>query len=135
MTHNLSESTRAVVAETLPIMELKRSRLEKALERYMARQGPSRPSAGGAAGPIADMLFRNVGRLADNGSGGVDETAQRHRALGLGGEHYSLFGDALKPVMRDVLGSEATSTVIAAWGDAYWAIVRMLYGQEKRLAA
>lgn len=139
MTTNLSERARDFVAETLPLMEQRRAPLEEALERYMARQGPYDPSPGQAkvtTGAIMDMLLGHARQFAGNGpAAGIAETARRHRELALGGEHYACFGDGLKPIMKDVLGSKATSPVLAAWTDAYWAIVRMLFAQETRLAA
>lgn len=139
MTTNLSERARDVLAVTLPLMEQHRVPLEEALERYMARQGPYDPSAGRTkvtTGAIMDMLFGHAGQLAENGPAvGIGETARRHRRLALGGEHYSCFGDGLKPIMKDVLGVRATSPVLAAWTDAYWAIVWMLFAEETRLAA
>ncbi|HEV2747038.1 MAG TPA: hypothetical protein VGW34_07035 [Allosphingosinicella sp.] len=139
MTTNLSERARDIIAETLPLMEQHRAPLEEALERYMARQGPYDPSAGRTkvmTGAIMDMLLGHARELAGNGpAAGVVETARRHRELAFGGEHYSSFGDGLKPIMKDVLGSKATSPVLAAWTDAYWAIVRLLFARETRLAA
>ena len=139
MTTDLSERSRAIIAETLPMMEQHRAALEEALVRHMARQGPCHPSPGRSkVGTLAlsDMLFGQAGGLGGNGpAAGIVEAAQRHRNLALGGEHYSSFGDALKPTMIDVLGSEATPLVIAAWVDAYWAIVRMVFRQETRIAA
>jgi nitric oxide dioxygenase len=113
--------------------------IEEGLVRYMARQGPYHPSPGRSKSrtlALSDMLFGQAGRLDGDGpAAGLVEAAQRHRTLALGGEHYSSFGDALKPIMIDVLGSKATPPVIAAWVDAYWAFVRMLFRQETRLAA
>jgi hemoglobin-like flavoprotein len=139
MTKDLSERAQAIVAETLPLMKRHRAPLEQALERYMARQGPYHPSAErtkATTAALADMLFGQAGRLVGDGaSANIVEAARRHRTLALGGEHYSSFGDALKPIMIDVLGTNATPSVIAAWVDAYWAIVRMSFRQETRLAA
>ncbi len=138
MIADLSQRSRAIVAESLPMMERNRGRLDEALVRYMARQGPYHPSAGRSeetARALSDMLFGRVRQFAGKGQAvSLFEAGRRNRALGLGGEHYSSFGDALKPIMIDVLGTEATPSVIAAWIDAYWAIVRALR-QETRLAA
>ena len=139
MTIDLSGRSRAIIAETLPLMERHRLPLQAALERYMARQGPHHPTPGRSkitTGALADMLFGQARRLSRNGpSAGIVAAAEFHRALALGGEHYSIFGDALKPIMIDVLGPKATPAVIAAWIDAYWAIVREVRRQETRLAA
>jgi nitric oxide dioxygenase len=139
MNTNLSQRARAILAETQPLLQQHRAPLEEALERCMVRRGPYEPSAGrtkATTGAIMDMLLGHAGELAENGpAAGIGETARRHRALALGGEHYACFGDALKPVMKDLLGSNATTPVLVAWTDAYWAIVRMLLNQETRLAA
>jgi hemoglobin-like flavoprotein len=139
MTVNLDERAYGIVAATLPLMERHRRPLQDTLERYMARQGPYDPSAGRSQATtraIMDMLLGHARRLGEEGcADAIAATAGRHRALALGGEHYSCFGDGLKPVMKDVLGAEATSPVLAAWTDAYWAIVRRLFGRETRLAA
>ena len=139
MTIDLSERSRAIVVGTLPMMEQHRAPLEEALERYMARHGPYHPSSERSkttTGALADMLFGQARWLSRDGrAAGIVAASQFHRALALGGEHYSIFGDALKPIMIDILGPKATPPVVAAWVDAYWAIVRMLYRQETRLAA
>ena len=139
MNTDLSKTARSIIAETLPLMEQNRPSLEAALERYMARHGPYDPSAGRTkvtTDAIMDMLLGHAGQLAENGSAdGFVETARRHHELSLGGEHYSCFGDGLKPAMKDVLGAKASSPVLAAWTDAYWSIARLLFRQETRLAA
>ncbi|MDT9601064.1 globin family protein [Sphingosinicella rhizophila] len=139
MTTNLSKRAREIVAETLPMMEQHRAPLEEALERYMASQGPYDPPPGRTkvtTGAIMDELLGHARELAGNAPATrIVETARAHRALALGGEHYFCFGDGLKPIMKDALGPKATSPVLAAWTDAYWAVVRMLFAQDTRLAA
>lgn len=139
MSINLSGRSRAIIAETVPLIEQNRGPLQEALERYMARQGPYHPSPGRSKAvteALADMLFSQAGQLSRKGSAaGLVAAAKFHHALALGGEHYSMFGDGLKPIMIDVLGSKATPSVIVAWIDAYWAIVRALHRHETRLAA
>lgn len=139
MTVNPSERTRAIVAETLPLVEQHRAEMEEALERYVARRGPDDPSSDRpkvTTGAIMEMLIGHVRQLDGSGpASGIAETSRRHRTLALGGAHYSCFGDALVPIMRDVLRSKATPPVLAAWTDAYWAIVHNLFRHETRLAA
>ena len=113
--------------------------LEEAIASYFGKTGPDvslTDPARSASATIMDML---LGHAADLGSGRTPETiaktARDHARLGLNGEHYSSFGDALKPAMRDVLGKKATSPVLAAWTDAYWTIVWKLFQQERKLAA
>jgi hemoglobin-like flavoprotein len=139
MTIKLSERARGILAETLPLVEQHREPLEAALTRYVARQGPYAPAPGRAeasAGAIMDMLIGHARQIVDAGrADGLTETALRHRSLALGGEHYSSFGDGLRPILKDVLGESATDPFLAAWTDAYWAIVRALFRPEARIAA
>jgi hemoglobin-like flavoprotein len=37
--------------------------------------------------------------------------------------------------MKDVLGTQASPNVLAAWGDAYWAIARATLRQDLSIAA
>ena len=136
MSINLSDRTRAIVTETLPLMEQHRDAIEEAMERHLGRRAPDDPSGGrtkAATRAIADMLYGHARQLGD--ASGVVETAQHAPTFALGAELHSSFGDALKPIMRDALGVKATPAVTAAWGDAYWAIVRTILRQEMRLAA
>lgn len=139
MNIDMDPRARAIIAETLPLLERNRAPLEAALARYLARQAadPHDSESGRVhAGAILDMLLGHAWPVGDGRpAASIGETARQHRALGLGGDHYSTFGDGLKPIMRDVLGSKATSPALAAWTDTYWAIVRKLFEQEQRLAA
>lgn len=139
MTTDLSDRTRDMVAETLPLMARHRAPLEEALRDHMVREDIDDPSAAGITvmtQAIMDMLYDHARQFRGYGMpAGTAETAARHRALALGTAQYSRFGDALKPVMRDMLGSSATPSMLSAWSDAYWAIVRTVLGEETRLAA
>ena len=139
MSSNLSERARIVVSESLPLMKQHHVELEEAIASYIEKTGPDvslTDPARSASTTIMDML---LGLAADPSPGrtaeAIAETARDHARLGLNGEHYSSFGDALKPAMRDVLGTKATSPVLAAWTDAYWTIVWKLFQQERKLAA
>ena len=57
----------------------------------------------------------------------------RHFETGVHAEHYPLVANALLPAIRDVLGEAATDAVLAAWGEAYWALADMLISKEQVL--
>jgi nitric oxide dioxygenase len=138
MSNSLSDRARAIVVESLPLIEQHRAALDDAFDQHMARHGPddSAERSKVASAAVMEMLLDHARSLAGRGpANGIVETARNHRALALGAEHYSTFGDGLKPILKDVLRSKATSPVLAAWTDAYWAIVRLLFRQETRLAA
>lgn len=135
----LSNNAVNVILKSLPMMERHRVTLGSALGRYMARRGPYDSSPGGdklTRSAITDMLFDHAREIAGaRPLVRIEETARRHRVLGLTPEHYSRFGDGLGAVMKDVLGANASPGLLAAWGDAYWAIVRSLARQDQLLAA
>jgi nitric oxide dioxygenase len=135
----LSNNAVNVIVKSLPMMERNRVTLGSALGRYMARRRSYDSSAGGEKilrGAITDMLFDHAREIAGaRPLLRIEETARRHRVLGLTREHYSRFGDGLGAVMKDVLGANASPRLLAAWGDAYWAIVRSVARQDQLLAA
>jgi len=63
----------------------------------------------------------------------VMRMAARHVETGVKPEHYPLVAEALLPAIRDVLGEAATDEVLAAWGEAYWALAEILIGKEADL--
>jgi len=134
----LTDKTVDLITKSLPLMERHRSRLGSGLGRYMARCGHHDPSAGGkvARGALTDMLLDHAREIAGaRPLLRLEETARRHRVLGLTAEHYACFGDGLGAVIKDVLGANASPALLAAWGDAYWAIVRSVSRAEKLIVA
>jgi hemoglobin-like flavoprotein len=65
----------------------------------------------------------------------VMRMAARHVETGVKAEHYPLVANALLPAIRDILGEAATDEVLAAWGEAYWALAEILIGKEQTLYA
>lgn len=139
MITTVSKSTAATIASSLDWMQNQRDALEASMSRYMARSGPYDPSKGRhqvTTAALFDMLFDHAGRISAAGEiAGNPRHALRHHELAIDSEHYSSFGDGLGVVMKDVLGAEASSSLLAAWGDAYRAIVRMVAAQPVSMAA
>lgn len=83
--------------------------------------------AGGIATALVEMLLDQARRLAEGrGPSDVESLADRHRLLGIEGRHYSRFGDGLAAILRDVIGPRLSSEVTAAWGDAFWFVIRLV---------
>lgn len=69
-------------------------------------------------------------------SGAVAAITRRHAAAGVSADHYAPVADALLPAIVDVLGADvATPAVIAAWGEAYWALADIMTAAERLLLA
>jgi hemoglobin-like flavoprotein len=73
---------------------------------------------------------QNIDKL-ENLTGAVSRMVQRHVETGVRREHYPHVAEALLPAICDVLGDAASDEVLAAWGEAYWALAEILIGKEE----
>ena len=107
-------------------MERGKDRLIDGLGSYLRAVAPeANDNSELVAMMLAEMLIARTASLLHTGK--LEDAAdlnQEHRALEIDGRHYSRFGDALSPVIRDVIGPNVPRAVGAAWGDAFWAIIR-----------
>ncbi|MEU4692663.1 FAD-binding oxidoreductase [Actinoplanes sp. NPDC023714] len=65
----------------------------------------------------------------------VERIAQRHCALGIRPEQYTMVGRYLLGAVRTVLGDAVTPPIAAAWDEVYWLFAARLIGREARLYA
>ena len=63
----------------------------------------------------------------------VERIAQKHAGLMILPEHYPHVAEALLGAIGDVLGEAATPAILAAWGEAYWALADILIGREAQI--
>lgn len=63
----------------------------------------------------------------------VERIAQKHVGLQILPEHYPYVAAALLTAIKEVLGDAATDEIMAAWGNAYWALADILIGRERTL--
>ncbi|MFC6085271.1 globin domain-containing protein [Sphaerisporangium aureirubrum] len=75
----------------------------------------------GADAPVIDQIAERV--------------AQRHCALGIRPEQYTVVGRYLLGAVGTVLGEAVTPRVAAAWDEVYWLFAARLIGREARLYA
>jgi len=60
---------------------------------------------------------------------------QKHVSLGVQPEHYPIVGACLLRAIREVLGDVATDDILAAWGEAYGSLARLLIDAEEAVYA
>jgi nitric oxide dioxygenase len=65
----------------------------------------------------------------------VERIAQRHCALGIRPQQYTMVGRYLMRAVATVLGDAVTPAVAAAWDEVYWLFAARLIGREARLYA
>jgi hemoglobin-like flavoprotein len=139
MKTSISKQSAAIVVDSLPAIVARRRPFEEAMAKHMARRGPFDPSRDRyrvTAASIADMLLDHAGGITAQGEISIiPHHAERHQRMAIGGEHYSAFGDGLAAILSDVVPAQASPGFLAAWGDTYWAVTRMIMAQAMPAAA
>jgi hemoglobin-like flavoprotein len=133
MSIQLSDQTRSLLAQSLPLMERGKDGLIDGFGAYLRAAAPETgndPEL--VAMMLTEMLITQTAQLLACGTlQDAGDLNQEHRALDIEGRHYSRFGDALSPVIRDVLGPNVPRALVAAWGDAFWAIIRTVQSARR----
>lgn len=139
----LTDSLRAIVKSTVPLLETGGEALTTHFYRIMLAEYPEvRPLFNQAHQASGDqpralahsvlMYAKHIDRLEALG----DLPAQivnKHVSLQVLPEHYPIVGTCLLRAIREVLGAEiATDEVIAAWGAAYQQLADILIGAEEQ---
>lgn len=144
MRQPLSAETKAIVKSTAPALQqhglaITQRMYErlfvdpdvKAMFDQAAQESGEQPRR--LAGAIL-AYAQNIDKL-EALTGPVTRMVARHVETGVKAEHYPLVAEALLPAIRDILGEAATDEVLAAWGEAYWALADILIGKEQALYA
>lgn len=125
MSTEISDRTRDLLAQSLPLMEQRKDALIDHLGAYLGGAGDAGEDAELVAIMLTELMIGQAGHLVRSGGlRDVEDVGHEHRMLRIQGRHYSRYGDALPRVIRDVLGPNVPREVAGAWGDAFWAIIR-----------
>ena len=135
----VGELTRRRLAQSVHLLESRKDRLLEALEAGFGTReakGEDFGRAKAVARVLTGLLIEQGRNLVDWGELRVPGDALvEHRALGISGRHYSRFGDALVPVIRDVLGPGVPREIALAWCDAFWAAIGGVMAQAETAPA
>jgi hypothetical protein len=130
MNNVVSDRTRSLLIQSLPAVESKEDVIRDALSASLTRseQDPELSAESELiAALLLNFLIRQARQVAEGGAPvGLELYENEHRLHGISGRHYSRFGDALIPVLRDALGAMHPRATALAWGDAFWAFVRRM---------
>ena len=142
----LTESQRAIVKSTVPLLETGGEALTTHFYRIMLAEHPEvRPlfnqahqASGDQPRALANsvlMYAKHIDRL--EGLGNLPaQIVHKHVSLQVKPEHYPIVGACLLRAIREVLGAEvATDAVIDAWGAAYQQLAEILIGAEEQTYA
>ena len=134
MTELVTERTRDIIARSLPIVRQHKDEIVGAMEIYLRRVEEDRKTFGQsdvAAMILTELLLRQASLIAGTGEvAGLETMAIEHAALGIDGRHYSRFGDALVPILRDSLGVNLPREVSSAWSDTFWTVIRAAQAKQ-----
>ena len=139
MSEAVSTRTRSLIARSLPLVQQRREALVERMEAALAELD-TRDSAIGQAEVTAvvlvDLLLDEARQLVESGAfGPLSYVPGEHYLLEITGRHYSRFGDALMPVLRDLLGPIPPRELLSAWVDTFWAIINAAEGGSGKVVA
>lgn len=145
----LSASSTPVVEATLPVVGEHIEAIASVFYKTMLGDNPelldlfsrSAQATGeqksALAGAVAAYAAHLIGQGPDTTAFEhiVERIAQRHCALGIRPEQYTVVGRYLLSAVGKVLGAAVTPEVAAAWDEVYWLFAARLIGHEARLYA
>lgn len=136
----LSERTIALVKATIPALEAHGEQIVQAMYRRLFENPTVRDlfnhSHQGDSGSQPRALTNAIMAYARNIENPavlmpvIERIAQKHVGLQVLNEHYPHVAAALLSAIKDVLGGAATEEILAAWGEAYWFLAKVLIGRE-----
>lgn len=133
----IAEGIRFRLAQSMPLVERRRAEILPGIQDRMV---PADPTGQGPSNEVVAASLLNL--LIDCGSDiaafgalrGLAGIRKQHLRLGISGRHYSRFGLALGPALRNVLGFSVSSEAITGWCDAFWIIIRKINRVDARSA-
>lgn len=132
MSDVVSKHTRSLIARSLPLVQQRKEALVEHMEAALATLDTKETADGQAevtAVVLTDLLLDEARQLVEAGTfGPLGYVTGEHYLLDITGRHYSRFGDALIPALRDLLGPIPPREVLSAWCDTFWAIIRAAEG-------
>ena len=124
----VSDRIRQSLSQSLPLVQAHKHALIDRMEESLASAEAEAESSGQAeiaAMMLVELLIGQVRHLIETGRfDDLGHVHAEHWALAIDGRHYSRFGDALIPILRDVLGPTLPQEVPSAWCDMFWAVIR-----------
>ncbi|MEU8243009.1 globin domain-containing protein [Actinoplanes missouriensis] len=145
----LSASSAPVIEATLPVVGEHLEAISGVFYETMIGENPdllnlfsrSAQATGEQRSALSGAVAAYAAHLIGRGPEGVvfehivERIAQRHCALGIRPEQYTMVGRYLLGAVGTVLGDAVTPQIAAAWDEVYWLFAARLIGREARLYA
>ncbi|GAA2533391.1 globin domain-containing protein [Winogradskya humida] len=143
----LSTSSTPIVEATLPVVGEHLEEISSVFYDTMLGENPelltlfsrSAQATGEQKSALAGAVAAYAAHLVGAGPDAavfdhiVERIAQRHCALGIRPEQYTMVGRYLLRAVGAVLGDAVTPEIAAAWDEVYWLFAARLIGREARL--
>lgn len=136
MSAAITDRTRRNLSQSLPFVELHKEDLVDRMEASLRAGEPGDGLDGQSevmAVILVDLLLAQGRSVVGTGElGDLRDVAAEHRGLAISGCQYSRFGDALVPIVKDLLGPNAPAEVASAWCDIFWSVIRAVRDRADR---
>ncbi|GAA2554917.1 FAD-binding oxidoreductase [Winogradskya consettensis] len=143
----LSTSSTPIVEATLPVVGEHLEEISSVFYDTMLGENPelltlfsrSAQATGEQKSALAGAVAAYAAHLVGAGPDAavfdhiVERIAQRHCALGIRPDQYTMVGRYLLRAVGAVLGDAVTPEIAAAWDEVYWLFAARLIGREARL--
>jgi len=131
----IAEDVRLRLAESIAVVEGHRDEITRRMQAHLAALETEDEAFGQAdvtGALLVEMLINSASNIAACGSpGDFGAVSREHRRLEVDGRHYSRFGLALAPILRDVLGPSLPPRIASAWCDTFWFTIRHMATDER----
>lgn len=139
----LSESTRAIIKQTVPVLEQHGTVITKTFYKNMLTDNKellnyfngANQVKGAQPTALATTVLAAAKHIDDLSAilPHVEQIGHKHRALQIMPEHYPIVGSNLLRAIKEVLGEAATPEIVNAWAEAYGVIADVFIGIEKKM--
>ena len=134
----LSDRSKQLLSQSLPLVQANKHEMIDRMQAVLALAEPDRDRGQAEINAmiLVQMLINQVSHILATGE--YDDLVHipaEHTMLKITGRTYSRFGDALAPILKDVLGVNLPGTVSGAWVDSFWSVIREATAQPLREAA
>jgi hemoglobin-like flavoprotein len=131
----IAEDVRLRLAESIAVVEGHREEITRRMQAHLAALETEEEAFGQAevtGAMLVELLIDSASNIAACGStGDLREVSHEHRRIDIDGRHYSRFGLALAPILRDVLGPSLPPRIASAWCDTFWFTIRHMAIDER----
>ena len=131
----IAEDVRLRLAESIAVVEGHRGEITQRMQAHLAALETEEEAFGQAevtGTMLVALLIDSASNIAACGApGDLGVISREHRRLDIDGRHYSRFGLALAPILRDVLGPSLPPRIASAWCDTFWFTIRHMAAYER----